>query len=435
MRHERPFLLVVVFAMLSASSGAQEVPQPIIDVEFSFSNPGARSMGFGGAFVALADDATAAFANPAGLVQLLEPEISLEGRSWRYSIPFTLGGRVEGEPSGIGLDDTEGLRFGRSEETVTGLSFLSFVYPRKRWSVAFYRHQLANVESFSETQGVFAGDPCCPERFLDQRSSTDLEVGTYGISGACRVSSVLKLGIGLTYFDGTLVSESELFRRDDDSPESFFEPISYLPERMVIGQPFTIDDTDWGFTAGFLWNVSKVWSLGGVYREGPELEIFSTLVTGPESGLGVPAGTVLGTLSLPASFADVWGLGLAYRSPRGRITAAFEWDRVEYSEPLESLGVDDQVIDDADELHLGGEYVFLDKVPVVAVRAGVWLDPDHRARAITDKPFVTALIQGGDDELHYAAGLGFAFPVFQVDLAIDLSDLVDTASISAIYTF
>jgi hypothetical protein len=435
MRNERPFLLVVLLAMLSASSAAQDVPQPIIDVEFSFSNPGARSMGFGGAFVALADDATAAFANPAGLVQLLEPEVSLEGRLWSYSIPFTLGGRVEGEPSGIGLDDTEGLRFGSSEETLTGLSFLSFVYPRKRWSVAFYRHQLANVESLSATQGLFAGDPCCPERFLDQRSRTDFEAVTYGVSGAYRVSNALKLGIGLTYFDGILVSESELFRRDDNSPESFFEPISYLPERMVLSQPFTIDDTDWGFTAGFLWNVSKVWSLGGVYREGPELEIATAIVAGPESGFGVPAGTVLGSLSSPASFADVWGLGLAYRSPGGRVTAAFEWDRVEYSEPLESLGVDDQVIDDADELHLGGEYVFLDKVPVVAVRVGMWLDPDHRARATTADPFVTALLHPGDDELHYAAGLGFAFPVFQVDLGIDLSDLVDTASISAIYTF
>jgi hypothetical protein len=41
--------------------------------QFSFSNPGARSMGLGGAFVALADDATAAFANPAGLVQTAVP--------------------------------------------------------------------------------------------------------------------------------------------------------------------------------------------------------------------------------------------------------------------------------------------------------------------------------------------------------------------------
>ena len=47
-------------------------------IQLSFSNPGARSLGFGGAFVALADDATAAFANPAGLAQLTKPELSVE---------------------------------------------------------------------------------------------------------------------------------------------------------------------------------------------------------------------------------------------------------------------------------------------------------------------------------------------------------------------
>jgi long-chain fatty acid transport protein len=67
--------LVVLFAvmMMAASGNAQETPSTF---EFSFSNPGARSLGLGGAFAALADDATAAFANPAGLVQLVSLEVS-----------------------------------------------------------------------------------------------------------------------------------------------------------------------------------------------------------------------------------------------------------------------------------------------------------------------------------------------------------------------
>ena len=39
-------------------------------IQFNFSNPGARSLGFGGAFIGLADDATAAYTNPAGLTNL-----------------------------------------------------------------------------------------------------------------------------------------------------------------------------------------------------------------------------------------------------------------------------------------------------------------------------------------------------------------------------
>ena len=72
-------------------------------------------MGFGGAFVALADDATAAFANPAGLVQLAEPEISIEGRWWSYSTPYTRSGRASGRPTGLGIDTEPGLRRPTSE--------------------------------------------------------------------------------------------------------------------------------------------------------------------------------------------------------------------------------------------------------------------------------------------------------------------------------
>ena len=65
--------LLLAGLLLSASAFAQ---QTVVPLQFSFSDPGARSMGFGGAFVGLADDATAAIANPAGLAQLIKPEVS-----------------------------------------------------------------------------------------------------------------------------------------------------------------------------------------------------------------------------------------------------------------------------------------------------------------------------------------------------------------------
>ena len=50
-----------------------------IDIPSSF-NPvgsGARALGLGGSFIAVADDATAASWNPAGLIQLRKPEVAL----------------------------------------------------------------------------------------------------------------------------------------------------------------------------------------------------------------------------------------------------------------------------------------------------------------------------------------------------------------------
>lgn len=91
-------------------------------------------------------------------------------------------------------------------------------------------------------------------------------------------------------------------------------------------------------------------------------------------------------------------------------------------EAFEDLDLDvDLAIDDGDELHLGGEYAFLEATPVIAVRLGVWLDPEHRA-----------LFPPGEDELHVAVGVGLAFKTFQVDAGVDFSDLVDTGSLSVI---
>ena len=94
-----------------------------LSFEFRFSNPGARSLAFGGAFVALADDATAVFSNPAGLVQLVRSEVSIEGRRSSSTTRFTAGGRLSGDPTGIGLDDVRGLRFDESSTVLSGLSF------------------------------------------------------------------------------------------------------------------------------------------------------------------------------------------------------------------------------------------------------------------------------------------------------------------------
>jgi len=188
------FVLLALLAVVDSAFGQQ-----IVTPEFSFSNPGARSMGLAGAFVALADDATAAYANPAGLVQLVEPEVSLEGRVWSYSTPFIVGGRADGVPTGIGLDTIPGLVEGESTADYSGLSFVSFVYPLSRWSLAFYAHRMAKFESSSSTQGLFADGSTFvgTDRWSDTPGSSSLEIITFGFSAGYRVIDSLSLGFGL----------------------------------------------------------------------------------------------------------------------------------------------------------------------------------------------------------------------------------------------
>ena len=417
-------------------SGAQEAPPAL---EFSFSNPGARSMALGGAFVALADDATAAFANPAGLVQLLRSEVSLEFRKRKYSTPYTEGGRASGSPTGLGIDTADGIRTNRSNETTSGVSYLSLVYPGTKWSLALYRHQLADFSVRTEINGLFGVPPeGGTRRYPDQPTVTDLEIVGTGLSGAYQLSDRLSLGFGLTYFAGKVENQGATYSVDR-FPETFWDENSFLPERQIVTSSFVVDDTDIGFNVGVLWKFAESWRLGGVYRKGPrfDYEIFNR--AGPLNE--EPEGTVLDAVTdRSIAFPDVWGLGVAYRSPNGSLTAGFEWDRVEYSvimKTLESEVVDttDVGMDDANELHLGLEYVFLKSKPLVAVRAGLWRDPDHRIRYEGDDPFASALYQPGKDSLHLTVGVGIAFKSLQIDLGADLSDLADVFSLSAIYSF
>ncbi len=411
--------------------------EAVLAIEFDFSNPGARSLGFAGAFGGLADDATAAFANPSGLVQLTRPEISAEGRSWRYTTPYTAGGRISGDPTGVGIDTTAGLRTEQSTETLHALSFLSFVYPHQRWRVAVYRHQLAKFRFFSETQGLIRslpeGGPGAIERFAEQRSSIDFEIVSYGVSSAYRVTDRFSLGLGVAYFEGDLQASGEQYLAT-----SFFDPSPYRPEDLEAVSVFSIESSDWGFNAGFLWEFVEHWRLGGFFREGPEFELRAVTTSGP--GGPAPPGTVIFSASSPVQMPDVYGLGLSYRSQADTWTIAFEWNRVEYASIVDSLDPNEfdvtATVDDGDELHLGAEYVFLRSKPIIAVRGGVWLDPDHRLRATEDADVVVkALRQPGDDEIHVAAGLGFVFERIKLDLAFDYSDRVNTASISLIYSF
>ncbi|MGA1863988.1 MAG: hypothetical protein ACMUHX_02885, partial [bacterium] len=64
---------------------------------------GARAMGMGGAFIGVADDATAASWNPGGLLQLTKPEISIVGSFYSGGIDYKTSG-IDGDIEDYPLD-------------------------------------------------------------------------------------------------------------------------------------------------------------------------------------------------------------------------------------------------------------------------------------------------------------------------------------------
>ena len=425
---------LLALVLVAAAGAGQEGP---VTFEFSFSNPGARSLALGGAFAALADDATAAFANPAGLVQLIEPEISVEGRSWSYDIPFVAGGRSLGSATGEGLDTTDQLRFGRSTSDVEGLSYVSLVYPRKRWALAFYRHTLADFQLDSQVNGLFFDVDGETERSEDVVASTSVGVVNTGVAASFEVTSKLSFGLGVARYDSDMRSLSIEYGQDE---EAFFEPNPFVTELLDTTYSYTASNDGFVVHAGLLWRPTTRWSVGAFYRQGPELDLRVIETVGAFDD-EQPAGTIELDAVTPLQLPDVLGLGVAYRSTDGKWTVGVEWSRVGYSSITDNLSPEifdpnEIEIADGDELHLGVERIIARFRPVLALRFGAWLDPAHRVGAGPEADLAeTAIFRPGSDEVHVSTGIGLVFDRFQIDLGADFSELVDVYALSFVFRF
>jgi long-subunit fatty acid transport protein len=255
------------------------------------------------------------------------------------------------------------------------------------------------------------------------------------VAVAYEVTEKLSLGLATNYFDGDIGLITNVYGKVQSGlpDEVFFAPIPIVPENRFYTTSVLINDRDWGLNLGIHWRPTERWSFGGFFREGPEFETVVEARSGPTYLDPEMIDQIVDSDTGKVQFPAVYGLGASYRSGNDRVTLSFEWDRVTYSS---IFGDDDELrIDDADELHLGGEYAFLNLTPIVSLRAGIWLDPDHQIAYDGDNYVAEAVLTSGQDHMHYAAGLGFALNRFQLDLAADFSELVDTVSLSFIYSF
>ena len=427
--------LFLVPCALAAQSVNTDTASTSFPVQLNLSNPGARSLGLGGAFVALADDATAAFANPAGLTNLSRPEVSAEGRHWKYTSVYPNSGHAFATHSGTGVDTTDGIHTAEADNSLNGLSFLSVTYPYKQWSFAFYRHELVNFQADVTAQGAFVDALGTPNntfvtfRVLPSKTRYDLQVVSYGLASGFRITDRISAGVTLNYYDFSLQSLTARYNVPNRAP-GFYEAPDYSDGNITNVLSERGNEKKFGGSFGLLWKVTDNWSLGTVYRRGAK---FSTAIT---------ATNINGSTSTAGSqkVPDTIVLGTAFK-PTDQITVTVDATRIRYSGSLQ-----DQVrIDDANEAHFGVEYVLLPpsqpKHPI-SFRLGAWLDPDHQPsyRGLPDASIgqrrLAVLFLRGEDEWHVSGGLGYVLGErFQIDAAYDHSNLTSTFSLSTVYRF
>jgi long-chain fatty acid transport protein len=409
-------------------------------IQLDFVNPGARSLALGGAFVGLADDATAAFTNPAGLRFLSRKEVSAEGRSWSFSTPYTSGGRLSGTPSLQGIDQIADLITSESRESSVSPSFLSFVYPGSRWAVAAYRQQISNFKYGATSDGPLVQLADNDARLFPYRAALDVAIARYGVSGSLKVGARASVGAGVSLYDFSMTSMTVRVNVDPNRP-GLYAPADLSPAAVRQTTTQTGRERRVGINVGFTATPTSRVQLGGVYRQGARFQFVTTELAGASSP------SLPGTFTVP----DVLAFGTALRLTQA-LTLTADYNRVRYSQITDnftlffpaakgfSARAEDFTVDDANEFHAGVEYLFLNMPKPVAIRAGTWNDPDHAIRyepasLETADPFNLAVFRRGRNVVHGTGGVGVVFGRIEINAAGDFSSQTKTASISTVVRF
>jgi hypothetical protein len=429
-----PFVLTSLMALAPGDAAAQSSLQ--IPLQFDFLNPGAKSLAVGGAFAGLADDATATFANPAGLVQLGASEVSFELRGTWVTTPFLQAGRLSGTVTNQGDDTIAGPVFADSAGSHVGPGFIAGVYmhPSHRWVIAGYRHELARVDQTFFTNGVFqqlAGGPTLRE--LPQEADREVSITGYGVAGSYRISPLVAVGAGLAAYTFDMNSVFQRF-----ATVGFFGPPNLNNE---LGRPAsqTGDNVSWAPTFGVMIGGDQR-RLGVVFRQGPSFDM-TTNSTTPSNTLRTDEGQfrVPHTLAIGGSF-----------RPKPLLTLAVEVTQIWYSRLREDFvtaqaansgHADSFTINNGTEIHGGVQYTVPSWWGVPRFRGGAWFDPDHSVKftpgvgptdPLFDERFSTALSKG-ENQVHGTGGIGLTFGRhFEVNAAIDIASTTRIFSTSLI---
>lgn len=437
-----PFVLVV---LLSGPVCALTDEEIFRDFRFNLINPGARSLALGGAFVSVADDATAAQANPAGLSFLRRYEYFAEVRAVDNGAQSSI---VEEQ---LPLDLQSRVAVGTDLEDVVSPSFISGVWTRARTTLALSRQELLNIEN-STLASFRLSVPDTPGALLVEGvGSIDVLVTNINLSGGIRLTD--HLGLGATVTVSRLDVHSEVTNTVVDTNRIVAET-PLLEPTVDLRTSINESDRDLIFSFGILYKRPNKWGVGAVYRKGPSFRV-TEQIDAIGSVDGMPTGIDLFGVRDRLGFQfdnrfhlpDIAGVGGNWL-PMEQLTLSLDVEHIRYSNLLDDFVAGVNVltqedaefkIDDAVDYRFGIEYLLLNVKPLtaLALRAGAFTESDSTIRAIstgTSESFATEeAFRGRDTQLHGAVGVGINFKRFKIDLAMDWARTDNEYLISAIY--
>jgi long-subunit fatty acid transport protein len=363
------------------------VPAEAVQIEMSSSlNPvgsGARATGMGGAFIGVADDATAASWNPAGLIQLERPEISAVYQYFKREQSYN----SEEHPE---IETTNRMDAGALNYASAALPFV-FLQRNMIVSLNYQRlYELNKVVNFDLTWD-FVGD----KLFDDIEFRQDGFLYALSPAFAVQVAPTFYLGATLNFWGDYL---------GDNGWDTTYRSIGTgiladYPVEMTVNQKETVSFDGFNAHFGFLWSFHSKFTLGGVIKTPFDADLkrdgefyqsqnWTTLDDFSDS---LSTYSEEFTLEMPMSY----GLGLSYRHSDS-LTIAFDIYRTNWSDfvlidsegeennPLNGRSLSDGRLKDTTQVRLGAEYLIIKEKYVIPVRCGLFYDPEPATDSLDD---------------------------------------------------
>ncbi len=362
---------------------------------------GARALGMGGAFIAVADDATAASWNPGGLTQLRKPEISIVGAAFHRIEDNMFGKHPEADGKQI-LSVPDRVNYFSAaypfpwlgQNMTLSLNYQNLYDFNRQWNFS------TKIED-EKTNNIWN-----TKTDFDQNGS----LSAWGIAYAVRTRWLPQVSFGFTvnlWEDG--LYKNELEKRQSESGAGVHKETN-KPFTFEIRNDDRYSFSGTNFNFGILWDVTGNFTVGMVLKtpfkadlkHAEDAHTVRRNSEGEITSYSDKVGEKDETLEMPMSY----GIGMAYRFS-DRFTASFDIYRTQWNDfvlrdsdgketsPVTGKPLGESDIDPTLQIRMGAEYLFMPSKYIVPVCIGAFYDP--------------APAEGDPDNIFgFSAGLGFS---------------------------
>ena len=348
----------VMLARLALAQ-SQDFPSSLEIVNPNPVGSGARALGQGNAFIAVADDATAASWNPAGLTQLQRPEFSIAYEFIDRRDKTNLNSKVS---DSLNVDEINYasfvLPFNSKRRVVFSLNYLRLYRFDKELELPFSFTKVEDDDSLTTFTGIYD---------FDQEGSFSVVAPSLAVA----VSAKLSLGITFNLWSDSLTGASSLKKSEittvslanSDGSQFNFSP-------LVEINRFEVEEGN-SVVFGGMVRFGRSWTVAGVIKPPYDLNLKQERVT---------TSTIKRNSEL--EFPWIIGLGAAWR-PSDEFTFSADVTWTDWSEYIfKENGIStnpitggSEELDDTFTLRIGCEYIFVFDDILLPIQGGAGYDP------------------------------------------------------------